>query len=67
MDFLQKATELNGHRLNERRAILKEMIVDKQADLKRLQSEIGGLKKQQARLSDIAKQNRAARKSAETK
>ena len=57
MDFLQDVTDLNGHRLKERRAILKEMIADKQAELKRLQSEVGSLKEQQAQLTAIAKQN----------
>jgi hypothetical protein len=64
MDFLQNVTDLNAHRLKERRAILKEMIADKQAELKRLQSEIGSLKEQQAQLTAIAKQKVTKRKSA---
>jgi predicted nuclease with TOPRIM domain len=74
MDFLQNATGLNGQRLSERRTILKELITDKQTEVKRLQSEIGELKEQQARLTEIAKrltkvakQKRPARGSPETK
>jgi hypothetical protein len=67
MDFLQSATDLNGHRLKERRMILKELLADKQAEVKRLQGEIASLREQHARLTDIAKQNRTRRESPETK